>query len=111
MPLYDQLTYSKWATTPAAVIRKGEYKLIKFFGDYIDISDGHKNHVPGKRIELYNLKQDLGEEHNLADINKELAKELENELDDWIATTGAGLPAKNENYDPDSLWVRGKKKE
>jgi arylsulfatase A len=108
MPLYDRLNYSEWATTPAAVIRKGNYKLIKFFGDYIDISEGYKKHIPGKRIELYNLAKDIGETQNLSESNPDIATELEIELDDWIASTGAGLPSINENYNPDSLWVRGK---
>ena len=108
MPLYDQLTYSEWAATPAAVIRKGNYKLIKFFGDYIDISEGNKRHIPGRRVELYNLAEDIGEEKNLYESKAELAAQLEQELDDWIASTGAGLPSINENYNPDSLWIRGK---
>jgi uncharacterized sulfatase len=108
MPLYDALTYSVWATTPAAVIRKGDFKLIKFFGDYVDISEGYKKHVPGKRIELYNLKDDLGEQNNLVNSQPELATQLEKDLDAWIESTGAGLPSLNEHYNPDSLWVRGR---
>lgn len=108
MPLYDALTYSAWATTPAAVIRKGDFKLIKFFGDYVDISEGYKKHVPGKRIELYNLKDDIGEKNNLVNSLPELATQLEKELDAWIESTGAGLPSLNQNYNPDSLWVRGR---
>jgi len=108
MPLYDRLTYSEWAATPAAVIRKGNYKLIKFFGDYIDTSEGYKKHVPGRRIELYNLADDIAEEKNLSESNTALAAQLEQELDEWIASTGAGLPTVNEHYNPDSLWVRGK---
>ncbi len=106
MPLYDPLTYSVWAATPAAVVRKGDYKLIKFFGDYTDISDGYKKHIPGKRIELYNLKEDLGEQNNLTRSNPELAAELEENLDKWIASTDVALPYLNPDYQPDSLWVR-----
>ncbi len=108
MPLYDPLPYSVWATTPAAVIRKGDNKLIKFFGDYIDISDGTKKHIPGKRIELYNLKTDIGEQINLVDDEKDLAVTLEKDLDDWLASTGVALPTLNDNYNPDSLWIRSK---
>jgi uncharacterized sulfatase len=108
MPLYDQLTYSAWAATPAAIVRKGEYKLIKFFGDYIDIRDGTKKHLPGKHIELYNLREDISEQNNLADSLPELAMDLEKDLDSWVESTGAGLPSLNENYNPDSLWVRGR---
>lgn len=107
MPLYDPLNYSVWATTPAAVIRKGDYKLIKFFGDYTDLTQDGKQ-IKGKKIELYNLAEDIGEQNNLVATNTELAHSLEDELDQWIASTKAGLPAPNENFNPDSIWVRGK---
>ena len=106
MPLYDPLTYSQWATTPAAVIRKGDYKLLKFFGDYTDISSGKKRQVQGKRLELYNLKEDIGESQNLVDLEPAMTSALEAELDAWIASTGAGLPTPNENYLADSVWIR-----
>ena len=108
MPLYDPLNYSVWGATPAAVIRKGDYKLLKFFGDYIDNNDGYKKHAVGERIELYNLKNDLGESQNLVESHPDLAVELEGDLDQWIVSTGANLPTINENYNPDSLWVRGR---
>ena len=106
MPLYDPLTYSQWATTPAAVIRKGDFKLLKFYGDYTDISSGEKRQLQGKRLELYNLKEDIGESQNLVDLEPDLTKALEEELDAWIASTGAGLPSPNENFLADSIWVR-----
>ena len=41
-----------WRTTPGGVIRDGDWKLLEFFED--------------GRLELYNLKDDIGEKHNLA---------------------------------------------
>ncbi len=48
-------------------IRKGDWKLVKY-----NVS------VPGKTTtELYNLSDDIGEEHNVADEHPEIVKELE----------------------------------
>lgn len=53
----------------AGSIRKGDWKLIEFF------DDGHK--------ELYNLKDDPGEQTDLAPKNKAKVAELANELAAW----------------------------
>jgi arylsulfatase A-like enzyme len=42
---------------PGTYVRKGDWKLIRFFADNDDGSD---------RFELYNLKDDIGETKNLA---------------------------------------------
>ncbi|MHC4620753.1 MAG: sulfatase, partial [Planctomycetota bacterium] len=54
-PAYLQRNYGwkeTWRTTPASVVRQGDWKLIEYFED--------------GRLELYNLKDDIGEQHNLA---------------------------------------------
>lgn len=61
MPLYDP----QWGATPAAVIRQGDYKLIELFGDSID-PEHDFDYRAGGRLELYNLRADLGERTNLA---------------------------------------------
>lgn len=53
----------------AGSIRKGDWKLIQFFNN--------------QSIELYNLKQDLSEVHNVADKYPDLAKSLLNDLKAW----------------------------
>lgn len=92
MPLYDL----RWKSTPAAVIREGDFKLIEYFGDWYDAK--HTYHR-GQRTELYNLKQDLGEQHNLAQNDPETARRLRNKLLDWIASVPAAVPAPNPHYD------------
>ena len=47
---------------PVSVIRSGDFKLMEF------LEDG--------RLELYNLKEDIGEQHNLAESMPEKANEL-----------------------------------
>ncbi|MHC4338457.1 MAG: sulfatase-like hydrolase/transferase, partial [Planctomycetota bacterium] len=50
-------------------IRKGDWKLLEFF------DDGH--------VELYNLKDDIGEQNNLADKMPRKTKELHGLLQQW----------------------------
>ncbi|UMB59559.1 sulfatase-like hydrolase/transferase [Lutibacter sp. A80] len=57
-----------WQRNNAAV-RKGDWKLLKY--------------VKKQKIELYNLKNDIGEKVNLADKEPEIVKELEAYLTDW----------------------------
>ncbi|PTX62334.1 arylsulfatase A-like enzyme [Kordia periserrulae] len=53
----------------AAVVRKGDYKLIQFLGT--------------DKIELYNLKKDISEENNLATTEPAKAKEMLALLKNW----------------------------
>lgn len=63
---------------PSGAIRLGEWKLVEWFED-------------GK-LELYNLKEDLGEQNNIADHFPEKTSELKKELDKWRKDTGAKIP-------------------
>lgn len=60
------------------VIREGEHKLIKRYGD--------------GSIELYNLANDIGEKNNLAKNSPALAKRLELKLNEWLEETDAKMP-------------------
>jgi arylsulfatase A-like enzyme len=85
-----------WRTEPAGAVRQGDWKLIEFFED-------------GK-IELYNLKDDLGEKNNLAETMPEKAKELHRTLIEWRRSVNAPVPAeKNPDYDP-AARAAGRKK-
>jgi arylsulfatase A len=95
-PLYD----IRWAATPAAVIREGDWKLIEFYGDYISPDDGKYEYVVGHRVELYNLRADLGEKNNLATLEPQRAKRMLARLHVWHKTVGAEMPRLNPHYDP-----------
>ena len=69
-------------TTPVSSIRKGDWKLLEYFED---------NH-----IELYNLKKDVGEQKNLAEIMPEKAEELRKHLDAWRKAVNAQMPTKKD---------------
>jgi arylsulfatase A-like enzyme len=85
-----------WRTTPAGAVRQGDFKLIEFFED-------------GK-IEIYNLKDDLGERNNLAETMPEQAKELHKTLIEWRRSVNAPVPTeRNPDYDP-AARAAGRKK-
>lgn len=86
-PHYIQAT----GALPATWVRRGDWKLIRFFCDNPDQSD---------RFELYNLKADIGETKNQAAEKPELVKELDSLIDGFHKTTGALIPAKNPAFDP-----------
>jgi uncharacterized sulfatase len=60
---------------PAGAIRQGHWKLIEFFED--------------GRLELYNLKSDIGEKNNLATKIPQKAAELQQKLAAWRKSVGA----------------------
>lgn len=67
-----------WRTTPAGAIHSGDWKLIEFFED--------------GRLELYNLRDDVGETRNLAVVHPEKARGLRDRLAGWRKEIGARLP-------------------
>ena len=79
---------------PAGAIREGDYKLIEFFED--------------GRLELYNLKRDIGEKNNLAETMPEKAADLQRKLAKWRQSVGAKMPTPNPDYDPARAneWAR-----
>ena len=92
--------HGAFRTTPSAAIRMGDWKLIEFFED--------------DELELYNLKEDLSEENNLAAKMPEKVKELHASMLKWRKATKAPVPTKkNPLYDPKAKFSPkqgGKKK-
>ena len=64
--------------TPYSVARVGDWKLIRFYET--------------GREELYNVKTDLSEQHELAASNPEKRKELSARLDAWLKEVNAQMP-------------------
>src|SRR5262249_51037851 len=69
-----------WRTTPAGAVRAGDWKLLEFFED-------------GK-LELYNLKDDIGEKKDLAKAQPEKVKELHDKLKAWRESVKAPMPTR-----------------
>lgn len=70
-------TYS-WRGFPSTSLRRGNWKLIEFHED--------------DSVALYNLKDDPGEQINLAAKMPERAEQLRAELDAWQKETNAPIP-------------------
>ena len=73
-------------TTPVSAVRAGDWKLLEY------LEDDH--------VELYNLKADLSEQHNLAKEMPDRAKALRDRLHEWRDSVGAALPTANPDYQP-----------
>jgi arylsulfatase A-like enzyme len=67
-----------WRTTPVGVIESGDWKLMEFFED--------------GRLELYHLREDIGESRNLAKDKPDKAKELHTKLLAWRKEVHAPMP-------------------
>jgi arylsulfatase A-like enzyme len=76
--------YGNQGGTPGSSVRSGDYKLIEFFED--------------GRLELYNLRADPGEKHNLARENPALAKDLQALLTEWRRQVEAKIPSRNPDW-------------
>jgi arylsulfatase A-like enzyme len=61
--------YGNQGGTPGAAIRRGDWKLIEFFED--------------DRVELFNLRRDLGEQDNLAAAHPRRVRDLRRQLRAW----------------------------
>ncbi len=66
--------YGNQGGTPGGVVRLGDRKLIDFY------EDGH--------VELYNLREDPGEQRNLASDDPHTARMLQNKLASWRLDVG-----------------------
>ncbi len=52
------------------------------------------------QVELYNLRQDIGETKDLATAQPAKAATMRRRLEAWLQATGVQIPAKNLTYDP-----------
>jgi len=82
---------SKFRTRPVAVVRKGGWKLMLFFEEWV-LDGGQSTIDTNNAVELYNLADDISETNNLADTNKAKRDELLNLLVDWQNSVGAPIP-------------------
>jgi arylsulfatase A len=69
-------------------VRSGDYKLLEYYDT-------------GKR-QLFNLKDDIGEQNDLSAIEPEKVNELKKKLHNWRESIGARMMEENPNYDNES---------
>jgi len=90
----EREAYFTWFNKGGASVRKGDYKLIRLY-------------KPEPAVELYNLKNDIGETHNLAEKMPEKVNEMQMLLDNFLKETGALVPKPNPVYRPRPKGVAG----
>jgi hypothetical protein len=78
--------YQLGGATPYGAVRSGDFKLIEFFNDM--------------RVGLYDIRSDIGEQHDLAGTNPKLVSELRTRLHAWRREVGAQMPIPNPRHDP-----------
>lgn len=79
-PVFWHFPHYSQSVGPYSIVRQGDYKLIEF------LEDG--------KLELYDLKNDLSEKHNLATAKPEKVEELRTVLNKWRKNVDAQLPRK-----------------
>jgi arylsulfatase A-like enzyme len=70
-----------WRTTPVTIMQSGDWKLMEY------LEDG--------KLELYNLRDDLGETKNLATEKPEIAGQMHARMVAWRKEVNAPMPVKN----------------
>ena len=78
--------YGNQGGEPSSMIRMGDWKLIHYYED--------------GREELYNLREDLQEQQDVANSNAELATNLSKQLFSYLQDVGARYPVADPEYDP-----------
>jgi arylsulfatase A-like enzyme len=78
--------YSNQGGRPGCSVRAGDYKLIEFFED--------------RHLELYDLRRDVSEEHDLSEAKPDVTERLRGMLHDWLERVGAKIPEPNPDYVP-----------
>jgi len=78
--------YANQGGTPGSSVRMGDHKLIEFFED--------------GRLELYNLREDIGEKDNLAGDLPDKTRTMHEMLQAWRASVEAKIPAPNPDWAP-----------
>jgi len=80
--------YSNQGGGPGGAVRMGDFKLIESYED--------------NRVELYNLRADLGEQHDLATEMPEKTAELRRMLHQWRREVDAVMPEPNPKWRSES---------
>ena len=78
LPYNDVVHPRGWRTSPVGAIHAGEFKLLEFFET--------------GTVELYNLRDDIGETRNLAAQSPAKVQELRAKLAAWRTQIGAAMP-------------------
>jgi arylsulfatase A-like enzyme len=87
--VYDEQRDPLFRSRPCSIIRVGDWKLHQYFEDGV--------------LELYNLKEDIGETTNLADEHPGKTQELLSRLEAWRKRLNAPVPKEpNPKFDAEA---------
>ena len=86
---------------PVTVIHKGDWKLHLYHEEW-QLDGGRAKLTENHAIELYNLRDDIGERNDLANVNTAKRDELLDELLVWHRSVNALMPnQRNPGYAPE----------
>lgn len=77
--------YTNQGSSPAGAMREGEWKLVEHYED--------------GRLELFNLREDIGERNNVAAKEPERVRAMRAELDEWRKRVNAQTNSPNPEFD------------
>jgi arylsulfatase A-like enzyme len=77
--------YGHQGGTPTAAIRAGRWKLIEFYED--------------ETLALYDLEEDIREEHELGEYQSDRVQELHSRLVEWREEVDANMPEPNPEFE------------
>ncbi len=80
--------YGNQGGTPGGAVRAGDYKLIEFYEDH--------------HLELYDLKNDIGEQNDLSAEMPEKTEQLKEKLHQWRKDVGAQMPKPNPDFNKEN---------
>lgn len=76
--------------SPGGAVRLGDYKLIEYYEN--------------NAVQLFNLKNDPGEQNDLSKTEPAKVKQLRDLLHGWRKEVGAQMPIPNPKYNPSVKW-------
>jgi arylsulfatase A len=118
VPHYIAQSGNHFSVTPHSAVRKGDFKLIEFFHDYFEYDEHAQTairsaaddyapypidcakYVPRGKVELFNLRKDIGEKNDLSSEMPEKVAELKDLLAHWRKSVGAQMPVTNPKFNP-----------
>ena len=75
--------------SPGGAVRCGDYKLLEYFEN--------------NSVQLFNLKNDLGEQNDIAESNPKIVNKLKKKLHRWRSSIHARMMEPNPDYVPEKL--------
>ena len=79
---------------PSTSVRQGPWKLIRSYGEGEGLAP---------KLSLFNLDDDIGEEHDLSEMMPEKVAELDRMISKHLEETGSIVPVVNTAYDPQAI--------